>query len=275
LGNTRHWYFLRDAIRRLNSAGALKTCELQTAFFSVKARIAGEEVEKKVASYDSAREFGSTRVREALNAITRLEKSVEGSKERQPEIRQTQQFIEAKRALCNLVTCGLNALKALYEMEESVSSHKALEEIHQAIFRKNIEEILHVSTRVPSSHYWQEVQDILDGVEEVLRRPRPEHWSKTTPKRNETIAGTNLRKDTNKLFASDEATFKRWFSMLGPDLYARFEDEGDQIALLKEVMERQQNLPPMIKVTLDLAFLCQDQFVAIRTVAERASEPTP
>jgi hypothetical protein len=63
--------------------------------------------------------------------------------------------------------------------------------------------------------------------------------------------------------------------MLGPDLYARFEDEGDQIALLKEVMERQQNLPPMIKVTLDLAFLCQDQFVAIRTVAERASEPTP
>ena len=56
---------------------------------------------------------------------------------------------------------------------------------------------------------------------------------------------------------------------------SRFEDAADQIALLKEVMERQPNFAPVISVPLDVAFLYKDQFVALHTVAERGSESTP
>jgi hypothetical protein len=269
LSNTRRWYPLRDALQKLNSAGALKTCELLTAFFSVKDKITGEQVEKQAASYDSAREFGSTSIVEALNAVGRLEKSIEGAEPRQPEVLQTKRFIEYKRALCNLATCGLKALEALYEMEERASSQKVLQEIHKTTFRLNIKEILHPSSARSSTRYWAEIQDILDGVEEVVRRPRPENWSKTTPKRKDRIAGSILRQDTNKLSSADEATLKCWFSMLAPDLYARFETEEDQIALLTEVMEREPNFPPILLFLLPVALQHRDDLMALRTVAER------
>jgi hypothetical protein len=269
LSNTRRWYPLRDALQKLNSAGALKTCELLAAFIAIKGRITGEQVEKQAASYDSAREVGSAKVGEALKSVTSLEKSFEGAEERQPEVLQTKRFIEYKRALCNLVSCGLKALEELHEMEERASSQKVLREIHKTTFRMNIEVILHPSSASSSARYWAEIQDVLDGVEEVVRRPRPEDWSKTTPKRNERIAGTTLRQDTNKLSASDEATLKRWFSMLGPDLYTRFEKEEDQIALLKEVMEREPNFPPILLFLLPVALQYKDDLMALRTVAER------
>jgi hypothetical protein len=269
LSNTRRWYSLRDALRKLNGAGALKTCELLAAFIAIKGRITGEQVEKQAASYDSARDVGSAKVGEALKSVTSLEKSFEGAEERQPEVLQTKRFIEYKRALCNLVSCGLKALEELHEMEERASSKKVLKELSKTTFRLNIKEILHVSSAGSSTRYWAEIHDILDGVEEVVRRPRPADWSKTTPKRGERIAGSNLRQDINKLSSSDEATLKRWFSMLGPDLYARFEKEEDQIALLKEIMEREPNFPPMLEFLLPVAFLYRDDLMALKIVAER------
>jgi len=264
LSTKKRWYPLYDSIRKLNRAGALKTCELQTAFVSVTARISGELVENQAASYDSVRDFGSARIGEALNAVALLEESIEGAEKQQPNVLQTRRFIEYKRALCNLATCGLQALEALYEMEEQASSHDVLQKIHKTMFRMDIKEILHPSSASSSTRYWAEIQDILDGVEEVVRRPRPEEWNKTTPMRNEKIAGTSLRQDTNKLIESDEATLKRWFSMLGRDLYERFEKEEDQIALLKEVMEREPNFPRKLELLLQVAFLYQDELMAIR-----------
>jgi len=274
LSNTRRWYSLRDALRKLNGAGALKTCELLAAFIAIKGRITGEQVEKQAASYDSAREVGSERVREALSLVARLEKTIESAEKRQPAVLQTKRFIEYKRALCNLVTCGLKSLEVLYEIEEKSSSQKVLKEINTTSFRLSIKEILHPSSAKSSTRYWAEIQDILDGVEEVVRRPRSEDRSKTPPKRKEWIAGTSLRQDTNKLSASDEATLKCWFSMLAPDLYARFETEEDQIALLTEVMEREPNLPPIPQFLLPVALQYKDDLMALRTVAERGG-PNP
>jgi hypothetical protein len=51
--------------------------------------------------------------------------------------------------------------------------------------------------------------------------------------------------------------------MLGPDLYARFEKEEDQIALLKEIMEREPNFPPMLEFLLPVALQYKDDLMAL------------
>jgi hypothetical protein len=274
LSDEKGWYPLRDAIQKLNSVGALKTCEVLTAFFSVTRKIRGEHVEEQAALYDSAREFGSERIANALKEVARLEKTIDSAEQRQPEVLQVKRFIEYKRALCNLVACGLKALEELYQIEGRASSQKVLREIHKATFRQNIKECLHPSSAKSSRRYWMEIQAVLDGVEEIVRRPNSKTWSEIPPRRKETVAGSTLRQETNKLSSSDEATLKRWFEMLAPDLYARFEKEEDQIALLTEVMEREPNFPPILSFLLPVALQYEDDFLALRTIALR-SRPNP
>jgi hypothetical protein len=259
------WHSLRGAIRELDQAGALKTCAVTAAIFAVRTMLTNEGVLGKAKSYETAWDYGAARVKEARAALKNLERKIEESEARRPEVLATRRFTEYKRALCELVFGGLTALDQLYEIEGLATSPEVLEVIHKTNFRQAIDEILHDSSRAGRARYWGAIQDLLDGIEEILRRPNPSEWKKEPPESFDSN-GNRLRKDVKKITASDLAVLKKWVNLVAPGLYEKIESASDQVKVLSEAMEEQHSpFPPVLSHTLGVAFSHCDDLKALRS----------
>jgi hypothetical protein len=263
LSDFEAWYPLRGAIRDLDQARALKTCAVMAALFAVTTKLTREGVLAKAIDYETAWEYGAKRVNSAEVAVNELERKIREAEARRPDVLATTKFTDCKRALCDLVVCGLTALDQLYEIEGLATSPKILEVVNKAQLRQAIDEILHVSSRTDRARHWGELQDLLDGMEEIIRRPNPSDWKREPPEafdRN----GNRLRTDVKKLTASDLAALKRWVDLISPGMFDEIENASDQVKVLREAMETHPPFPPMLTYALGLAYLHQDKFKDLR-----------
>lgn len=264
LSDFEAWYPLRGAIRNLDQARALKTCAVMAALFAVTTKLTREGVLAKAIGYETAWEYGAKRLKTARVALKELEDKIREAEARRPDVLATTKFTDYKRALCDLVVCGLTALDQLYEIEGLATSRKTIEVVNKTQFRQAIDEILHDSSLADGARYWGELQDLLDGVEEIFRRPNPSEWKREPPAsfdRN----GNRLRTDVRKITATDEAVLKRYVNLLSPGFYDKIENASDQVAVLLEVMNSQHPpFPPVLTYTLQLALMHGDDLKDLR-----------
>jgi len=267
------WHQLRAAIRELDKAGALKTCAVTRALFAVRAKLTKEGVLGKAKGYETAWEYGAKCVKECRVALKNLERKIEDSEARRPEVLATTRFTEYKRALCELVFAGLTALDQLYEIEGLATSPRVLDVVHKTEFRQAVDEILHDSSRAGGARYWGAIQDLLDGVEEILRRPNPSEWKKEPPESFDSN-GNRLRKDVKKITASDLAVLKKWVNLVAAGMYEEIENASDQVELLCKVMKEQHPpFPPVLSHTLGVAFSHCDDLKALRSRLTEEDRP--
>ncbi len=73
----------------------------------------------KAKNYETAWEYGAERVKKARVEIKDLEQKIKEAEARRPDVLATTRFTDYKRALCDLVVCGLTALDQLYEIKVS------------------------------------------------------------------------------------------------------------------------------------------------------------
>lgn len=110
LSDFEAWYPLRGAIRDLDQARALKTCAVMAALFAVTTKLTREGVLAKAIGYETAWEYGAKRLKTARVALKELEDKIREAEARRPDVLATTKFTDYKRALCDLVVCGLTAL---------------------------------------------------------------------------------------------------------------------------------------------------------------------
>jgi hypothetical protein len=258
------WHPLRAAIRKLDQAGALKSCAVLAAFFAIMAKVTNEGVLRKAKSYETAWEYGADRIKKARAEMTNLERKIEEAEPRRPEVFATARFTDYKTALCDLVVCGLTALDQLYEIEGLATSPKTLEVVHKTGLRKGIDEMLKSPGTAEGARYWGKLQDLLDGVEEIVRRPNPSEWKREPPVSFDSN-GNSLRADVRKMTASDEALVKQYLNTLSPGMHDKIENASDQVGVLLELMNTQHPpFPPTLAYVKDIALIHVDDLKDLR-----------
>lgn len=268
LSDMRGWFPLRDAIRRLDHAHALKTCMMFTANFAIKGKLASEGQERKAASYDPALEFEADRIRDAINAIRKFIDKVEDAEDRRPVVPATKRFTDYKRVIYKLIACGLDAMAELCDFEKRAVSLQVLKVTNKTSFRLQIDEILPPSSTTRNDRYWEALEDLLDGIDEITRNPSPKKWNRTSPKKDGSGNGNALQQDIRKLTAADVELMRTHFDLLAPGLYKRIETDSDQVAIFTDIMSLEPVFPPLLTYILQLAFLHNDDLVQLR-VAKR------
>jgi hypothetical protein len=262
LSNIDDWDLLRGAIRELDSVQALTLCLLMSAFIAIKGKVRNNLNLTKANNYEPAWEYGAKRIDGAIKAIEELEEKISTAEARRPEVSQVKNFTECKGALCDLVACGLEALKELYEIERKAVSPKVLKAIHKKLFGMDVEAMLHPASRINGKRYWEEIQILLCGIEEIETIPDRSKWSKAPDIRR--MNGDLLQQDVKKMAAIDESVLKEWFDLTAPGLYEHMQSASDQVAVLLEAMNRAPHFPPTLSHMVQVAFLHRADLIKLR-----------
>jgi len=268
ISDLKEWFHLRDALHSLQDGKVLKTCAVMSLMVAVEGKIRNERVLAEARDYDAPRKSGATSVGDAVESLRKLSNTIDQFDSRRPDFPILKNVTVYKQALCDLALAALEGLEQIYRLEKGVASPEVLKVIQKASLRQIKADMPHISSRTAGEQHWEAMLDLLDALEEIRRRPDPSQWAQHPPPRDSKEGGNSLRKDVEKLSKGDVESLARWFDLMAPGLYERFESDPNQLAILGDYSKAEPRFSPLASYVIPLALLHQDDLASIRAPKE-------